>query len=293
MAPGSTYGMFGSRIFLPIWLWDALDFVWNKYTNERAQFGQILRITYCIDLFLVKLAILLQFLRVFVPLKNRDKMFWACHALIWLNLTYYTIYVFLAIFSCNPVKKGWSQRIPPIKGSCLDLRIAYTAGAAINAASDLSILILPQPIIWNLQLSFKKKIGLSAIFTIGLLWVGKKNKFLLLKPAHDDVSGCAASLVRLYYSAQLLHYQDFTYLHGVMDLWAVGETTSAILALCLPVSPKFFSAIQDSKFWSGLRRIPLYSSPQSKTQLVRALEPELASLSSSKANGERVTRDDH
>ena len=105
-----------------------------------------------------------------MPLKERNVMFWTCHVLIWLNFIYYMVYVFLAIFYCTPIEKGWSQRIyPPIKGKCLDLRVPYIIGAAINTASDLSIVILPQFVIWKLQLSCKKKIGLCAIFLIGLL----------------------------------------------------------------------------------------------------------------------------
>lgn len=135
----------------------------------KLQSGQVARILYCIDMFLIKLAILLQLLRVFVPHK-RNAMFWTCHALIWLNFFYYTIYIFLAIFYCNPIKKGWSQRVyPSIQGSCLNLRAIYLTGTAINAASDLSILILPQFVIWHLQLSLKKKIEFCLIFLIGLL----------------------------------------------------------------------------------------------------------------------------
>jgi hypothetical protein len=139
-------------------------------TRVGIQIGQIGRILYCVNLFLIKLAILLQLLRIFVPLRQRNWMFWTCHALIWLNGIYYTVYVFLAIFPCNPVKKGWTTQVyPEIPGRCLNLHAAYMAGAVINTASDLSIVILPQPLIWNLQLSLKRKIGLCAIFLLGLL----------------------------------------------------------------------------------------------------------------------------
>ena len=66
-------------------------------------------------------------------------------------------------------------------------------------------------------------------------------------------SACASSIVRLYYSVISIHYDDFTYLAGIQDLWAIAETTCGILAMCLPISPKFFRSIHDSKFWSGLR----------------------------------------
>lgn len=208
-------------------------------------------------------------------------MFWACHVLIWLNFIYYMVYVFLAIFYCTPIEKGWSQRIdPPVKGSCLDLRVAYTVGAAINTASDLSIVLLPQPLIWKLNLSCKKKIGLCGIFLIGLLWV-EDVYFTLIKITHHNISACASSTVRLYYAVILNHYEDRTYLAGVLNLWAIAETTCGILTMCLPVSPRFFESLQVSKVWSNLiiflRCFPRFK-PVSK---------------SSKASGKRTIRDDH
>lgn len=78
-------------------------------------------------------------------------------------------------------------------------------------------------------------------------------------------SACASSVVRLYYSAISIHYDDFTYLAGIQDLWAVAETTCGILVVCLPISPKFFRSIYDSKFWSGLRT-SLHSFTRSRSQ---------------------------
>lgn len=110
----------------------------------NVQVGQIARIFYYIDLFLIKLAILRQLLRIFVPIHKRNMVFWICHALIWLNFIYYSIYVCFVIFSCSPIKKGWSTQIyPEIPGKCFDVRKAYVTEAGINVASDFSIIILP------------------------------------------------------------------------------------------------------------------------------------------------------
>lgn len=48
----------------------------------------------------------------------------------------------------------------------LDITIAM---AGFSSALDFSLLIVPQKVIWNLQMSFKRKIGVSAIFLVGLL----------------------------------------------------------------------------------------------------------------------------
>ena len=118
--------------------------------------------------FLLKLSILLQYLRTFVPLKTRNAMFWTCHALIWLNFVFYLVSFFLVIFNCTPIEKSWNSWI---KGRCLNFDMISIAAGVINTISDLLILILPQFVIWNLQLSTKKRLRISGVFLPGALWV--------------------------------------------------------------------------------------------------------------------------
>jgi hypothetical protein len=94
-------------------------------------------------------------------------MFWACHTLIWLNFVFYTACAFLEIFACQPISKSWDPLITT--GQCLNVYSINIAAAAINTASDISILLLPQHVIWNLHMSVKKKLGVSAIFFTGIL----------------------------------------------------------------------------------------------------------------------------
>lgn len=83
-------------------------------------------------------------------------------------------------------------------------------------------------------------------------------------------SACASSIVRLYNSVLLFHHHaDASYLGGKQDIWAVVETTCGILAMCLPISPKFFRSIQNSNFWSGLRT-SFHSLTRSRIQLTRS-----------------------
>lgn len=140
-------------------------FAKDEIDESVLQYARIVSALYCIEILLVKVAILLQYLRVFVPLKNRNLMFWACHALIWLNFFVYVTCFFLVVFPCEPVKKFWN---PWIEGSCLDGGKLNAFVSAFNAVSDLLILILPQSLIWSLQITFKKKIALSAVFFIGI-----------------------------------------------------------------------------------------------------------------------------
>ena len=89
--------------------------------------------------------------------------------------------------------------------------------------------------------------------------------------AHDYNSGCASSVVRLYNSVKLIYDRDLTYLAGVQDLWAIIEATCGILAMCLPVSPKFFKSLSETKLWSILKSsFPFFT--RSKAELIRNSE---------------------
>lgn len=122
-------------------------------------------INYCLAISTIKLAILLSFLRIFSPGKNHPT-FWIYHGLMWLNFLFYVIVIFLFIFPCQPIKKLWK---PWIDGRCLKILDMTIAMAGFSSALDFSLLIVPQKVIWNLQMSFKRKIGVSTIFLVGLL----------------------------------------------------------------------------------------------------------------------------
>lgn len=72
----------------------------------------------------------------------------------------------LEIMKCLPRKKVWN---PTMQGRCIDLPVAPKAGAVINIISDFSILVLPIGKIWQLQMSQKRKLEVSAVFSTGLL----------------------------------------------------------------------------------------------------------------------------
>lgn len=148
---------------LYVWFW----FTHLRWNWQDVQWSRYAIIIYPFALFFIKLAILLQCLRVFVPMNLRNATFWICHGLIWLNFLFYSSIVFVAIFPCRPLHKFWN---PWINGHCFHhLATFTTVTAAVNTASHFSILVLLQYVIWNLQMSLKKKLRISTIFLIGIL----------------------------------------------------------------------------------------------------------------------------
>lgn len=66
---------------------------------------------------------------------------------------------------CRPINFSWNKTIP---GTCGDLAKAEMAAAAINMVLDVVIVLLPLPVVWGLQMSKQKKIGITATFALGL-----------------------------------------------------------------------------------------------------------------------------
>lgn len=112
----------------------------------------------------LKTAIILQYLRVFVA--TRNALYWILHLLIWLHFAFYASFALLEIIMCTRRSK---QCGPNIQGHCFDCLTLNSWAAGVNAASDLSLVIIPQIVIWKLRMKIKKKWGLSAVFLIGIL----------------------------------------------------------------------------------------------------------------------------
>lgn len=112
------------------------------------------------------------------------------------------------------------------------------ANAVCNSVSDLLILALPIPIVWNLALTRRKKITLSLVFAMGS-------------------AGCIVSIIRLRSIIAYLEAGDGDLTYTILDfvVWSAIETCTAMLCTCVPtLKPLFetyfrgmFGSTQDSK----------------------------------------------
>jgi hypothetical protein len=77
----------------------------------------------------------------------------------------YVATVLLLIFACHPIKKAWT---PFVGGKCHDNAAGIVSGI-VNLVSDIIVIALPILEVGRLQMSFRKKMGVEAIFGTGLL----------------------------------------------------------------------------------------------------------------------------
>lgn len=70
----------------------------------------------------------------------------------------------VTIFACLPIARSWDKSIP---GGCVQLVPWWYSYGAMNIFTDLTILLLPMPLIQRLEIPARQKAGLFAIFGLG------------------------------------------------------------------------------------------------------------------------------
>ncbi|KAL7621866.1 hypothetical protein AAE478_007366 [Parahypoxylon ruwenzoriense] len=177
----------------------------------------------------IKAAILLEWMRIFVPHGVRNKFFWICNGILCANTIFYIVVLFLVNFACVPVEKNWNPLY--VGGSCpVNTNAVNLASAALNLCSDIFILLLPQRVIWGLKMNTKTKTGVSIIFAIGLLC-------------------CTAAGFRLGAEVDYTKSDDVLYSTAPVTLWALAEMTCMFLVFGIPSGAKILS---DSRLPSRL-----------------------------------------
>lgn len=83
--------------------------------------------------------------------------------------------MFLAnLLTCRPISGNWgaftAAPTEAMKGAiCVNPVPRYWTSGVVDLFTDIIIFILPQPLVWRLQMSTTKKVGVSAIFAVGAL----------------------------------------------------------------------------------------------------------------------------
>ena len=129
---------------------------------------------YLLTIGLTKASILLFYLRLFGTPGTRPglrKLLYTTQILVtvWLIAS-----IIPGIHRCRPIDDMWNPLIfsgPDVRKHCIDENAYYVSTSVFNVALDFWILVLPLSIVWTLQLSRRRKIGLIAIFLLGVLYV--------------------------------------------------------------------------------------------------------------------------
>ncbi|KAL3481107.1 hypothetical protein BJX99DRAFT_195375 [Aspergillus californicus] len=166
---------------------------------------------------LLKSAILLDWCRIFVPVnRTKNAFWWGCMAIITLQSVWGVLCILLLNLQCRPHEAIWKFYLP---AKCYSLPDVMLTSASVQVASDIFMFFLPQRIIWRLQMNWQKKLGVSVIFSVGIL---------------ASVAAC----FRLAHTVAFANTTDTMYLIGPLLFWACGEMTCGFFILSVPCLSK-------------------------------------------------------
>ena len=120
---------------------------------------------YLISVGLIKISILLFYLRIF-PRQSLRRAIWAT---ITICVLYIIAFVTATALQCIPVRISWEHWDGEHHGQCLSLSAVGWSSAAFNIILDLVVMILPIKEVKNLSISRWRKFGVMLMFFGGLL----------------------------------------------------------------------------------------------------------------------------
>lgn len=129
------------------------------------------------------------------------------------------------LFQCKPVEKSWH---PAMAGKCLPNDITFYVLAAITIFYDIVIFFLPIPILLKLQINIRRKIGLLAIFMLGMFTT-------------------ICSVMRLVQIITIAKTGNST----MLVLWGTIELNVGVLLTCIPALTPLFTYFRDKNSSRG------------------------------------------
>ncbi|KAI0508463.1 hypothetical protein F5B22DRAFT_397823 [Xylaria bambusicola] len=218
------------------WTGGYLVHQWDIRLKDTAAFNLITFVAtllYVWNIALIKCAILLEWIEIFVPRGERNSFTWAAWATCFSFASLSLIIFILDLANCTPFEGNWNLLVPGRKCR-FEVPQFVLAISTTNFILDLIPLILVQKVIWGLRLTWHKKLGVSFMFLTGLAAV-------------------AANAVRIYYASRFYVSNDVSYYFSILAISSLAETLAANLVLCVPFVPKGMLGLRQSKTYTVLR----------------------------------------
>ncbi|KAJ8132657.1 hypothetical protein O1611_g972 [Lasiodiplodia mahajangana] len=222
---------------------------------------------------LLKSAIRLEWIQNFVPKGTRNAIFWSFHFVMWSNIVFYIVIIVLEFISCSPVACGWDKTIHG--GHCNIFNLAWLGAVTsrVNLLTDIAIFLIPQQVVWRLNMSRAKKVGVSIVFAVGIL-------------------GVVAAVVRTVYIVRSAreYTTNYTYAFSSVVLAVLAESTSIIFVfvICAPAALRTVATIP--KVMTSLRSLAdksvewLRGSTRSRMESKSSRRPHIPTFGSPKNN---------
>jgi hypothetical protein len=111
----------------------------------------------------VKISILHLYITIF-PSRKFQKV---CYGAMLVSTLYFLSVLMETFLLCTPVQFNWDKTIAT--GTCSkNSNVAFILAGATNLVIDVFVVVLPMPTLWRLQLPLERRIGVMAMFSMGV-----------------------------------------------------------------------------------------------------------------------------
>lgn len=118
---------------------------------------------YFVNSVLTKSSLLYLFYRIFGVSARFTWFLWSAWTLV---MIYFVAALSLAVGGCHPSSYFWDKSQ---QGTCIDEVNFFRWNGIVNMLLDVMVLVLPQPMVWRLNLRLRQKLILTSIFLLGTL----------------------------------------------------------------------------------------------------------------------------
>lgn len=157
-----------------------------------------------------KISIIILYLSIFISRPARI----ICYVIVGIMLANWLAGTIVGFVICVPLTHLWDQTGSP-GGYCLDINAWFRWVSLANIVTDVAILFLPIPTVWNLHCSRRMKLGLLFTFMMGGM-------------------GLICSIVRFVSFLRTNANADLTWAASKLLAWTVAESGTYLIACCLP-----------------------------------------------------------
>ncbi|KAI2780489.1 hypothetical protein F4815DRAFT_470442 [Daldinia loculata] len=214
---------------------------WNvplsTITPEYIRGSVVVTCLYGASAIFIKTSLLVLYLRIFRPSRAATITIWLGIGLI---VTFYITAIITTAILCNPSQ--WPPTSNPIefaaaqgKGNCNQPQLHLSSVQGIfSTLSDFYVLVIPTALIWGLQLPLMRRVGIVAIFLVGLI-------------------GTGSSIATVVFRFRQLNSADFSWYSAINIILGGVELMAGIICSCLPVAFVTFKRVTITS-WISLTR---------------------------------------
>ncbi|KAM0804931.1 hypothetical protein BDR22DRAFT_885025 [Usnea florida] len=178
------------------------------------------QITWAVAVTFIRASVLALYVRIF-----RTKSFRVtCYVVHGINMLFGAATILGACLICDPISFQWHRSIPG--GHCGDQKKLDTFIGVFNLLTDITVVVLPMPVLWGLQMATGKKLTLSGIFGLGIII-------------------CIITLIRITITGWN-HGTNAQKVYSLIALFTCLEALLGVINACLPVLKPIFNKLGDS-----------------------------------------------